>query len=87
MEGGPYKVSAAMFPEYQGRLLMDTLIAAYNGLELPAHVVAPTLPITKDNLSEYYTQNGDNWDPNFEAVGKLPYGEPLREQLNWTQQP
>ena len=31
MEGGPYKVSAAMFPEYQGRLLIDAAIAAFNG--------------------------------------------------------
>ena len=83
MEGGPYKVSAAMFPEYQGRLLMDTLVAAFNGAKLPPHVVAPTLPITKDNLAEYYTQEGDNWVPNFEATGKLPYGDALKQQLNW----
>jgi ribose transport system substrate-binding protein len=83
LEGGPYKVSAAMFPEYQGRLLIDTLVAAYNGAKLPEHVVAPTLPITKDNLSQYYTQEGDNWTPNFEATGKLPYGDDLKAQLNW----
>ena len=35
MEGGPYKVSAAMFPEYQGRLLIDAAIAAFNGAKLP----------------------------------------------------
>jgi ribose transport system substrate-binding protein len=87
MEGGPYKVSAAMFPEYQGRLLMDTLVAAYNGVKLPDHVVAPTLPVTKDNLSQFYTKDGDNWVPNFEATSKLPYGDVLRQQLNWTQQP
>jgi ribose transport system substrate-binding protein len=83
MEGGPYKVSAAMFPEYQGRLLMDTLVAAYNGAKLPKQVVAPTLPITKDNLAQYYTLDGDNWKPNFEATGKLPYGADLKKQLNW----
>ena len=42
MEGGPYKVSAAMFPEYQGRLLIDAAIAAFNGAKLPAHIVAPS---------------------------------------------
>ena len=35
-QGGPYKVSAAMFPEYQGRLLIDAAIAAFNGTALPA---------------------------------------------------
>ena len=72
MEGGPYKVSAAMFPEYQGRLLIDAAIAAFNGAKLPAHIVAPSPPITKDNLAEYYTKDGDNYVPNFEAMAKLP---------------
>ena len=83
MEGGPYKVSAAMFPEYQGRLLMDALVAAYNGVKLPEKVTAPTLPMTKDILSQYYTLEGDNWVPNFEATGKLPYGDALKKALNW----
>ena len=72
MEGGPYKVSAAMFPEYQGRLLIDAAIAAYSGAELPAHIVAPSLPVTKDNLAEFYTKDGDNYLPIFEAMAKLP---------------
>src|SRR3712207_3022257 len=49
MEGGPYKVSAAMFPEYQGRLIIDAGVAALNGVELPAHIVAPTLAMTAEN--------------------------------------
>jgi len=72
MEGGPYKVSAAMFPEYQGRLLIDAAIAAYSGAKLPAHIVAPSTPVTKDNLAEYYTKDGDNYLPIFEAMAKLP---------------
>jgi ABC-type sugar transport system substrate-binding protein len=39
-EGGPYKVSAAMFPEYQGRLLIDAGVAAFNGVQLKAHTIA-----------------------------------------------
>lgn len=46
-EGGPYKVSAGMFPEYQGRLIIDASIAAFNGAPLPDHIVAPTTPDRK----------------------------------------
>jgi len=71
-QGGPYKVSAAMFPEYQGRLLIDAAIAAFNGAKLPAHIVAPSTPITKDNLAQFYTKSGDTYAPNFDAMAKLP---------------
>lgn len=69
--GGPYKVSAAMFPEYQGRLIIDAGIAAFNGVELPAHIVAPTAPVTADNLGDYYTQEGDAYAPNFDAIAAI----------------
>jgi hypothetical protein len=54
-------------------------------VKLPEKVTAPTLPMTKDILSQYYTLEGDNWVPNFEATGKLPYGDDLKKQLNWNQ--
>ena len=69
--GGPYKVSAAMFPEYQGRLLIDAGVAALNDVELPEHIVAPTTPVTADNLGEYYTQEGEEYVPNFEAISQI----------------
>lgn len=72
MEGGPYKVSAAMFPEYQGRLLIDAAIAAYNGVELPEKIVAPSLPMTAEILADYYTLNDDGtYTPNFEAISSI----------------
>lgn len=71
MEGGPYKVSAAMFPEYQGRLLINAAVAAFNGLAMPAHIVAPSTPITMDNLGDFYTQSGDEWVPNFETTAAI----------------
>jgi ribose transport system substrate-binding protein len=70
-EGGPYKVSAAMFPEYQGRLLIDAGVAAFNDVELPPHIVAPTAPVTADNLGDYYTQEGDAYTPNFDAIAAI----------------
>ncbi|MBC7812653.1 MAG: sugar ABC transporter substrate-binding protein [Burkholderiales bacterium] len=73
LEGGPYMVSAAMFPEYQGRLLIDSAVAAFNGVELPAHLIAPSLPVTADNLADYYTQNEDGtFTANFDAISELP---------------
>jgi ribose transport system substrate-binding protein len=71
LQGGPYKVSAAMFPEYQGRLMIDAGVAAFNGVSLPKHIVAPTLAMTKDVLSQYYTQQGDTFTPNFDAISKI----------------
>ena len=71
MEGGPYKVSAAMFPEYQGRLLINAAVAAFNGFAMPAHIVAPTMPVTKDNLETYYTKKGEEWVPNFDATAAI----------------
>lgn len=70
-EGGPYKVSAAMFPEYQGRLIIDAGVAALNGVELPAHIVAPTAAVTAENLGDYYTKEGDAYSPNFEAIAEI----------------
>lgn len=70
-EGGPYKVSAAMFPEYQGRLIIDAGVAALNGVELPAHIVAPTVAVTADNLGDYYTQEGDAYSANFDAIAEI----------------
>ena len=70
-QGGPYKVSAAMFPEYQGRLIIDAGVAALNGVELPAHIVAPTLAMTAENMGQYYTQEGDTYSPNFEEIATI----------------
>ena len=71
-EGGPYKVSAAMFPEYQGRLLIDAGVAAFNGVALPAHLIAPSTPVTADNLGTYYTKAEDGtYSANFDAIAGI----------------
>ena len=71
MEGGPYKVSAAMFPEYQGRMLIDAAVMAFNKQQLPQHTIAPTLAMTKELLTQYYTQQGEEWIPNFDAIARI----------------
>ncbi len=71
MEGGPYKVSAAMFPEYQGRLIIDAGVAAFNDVVLPPHIVAPTAAVTAENLGDYYAQEGEEYTPNFDAIAQI----------------
>jgi ribose transport system substrate-binding protein len=72
MQGGPYKVSAAMFPEYQGRLIIDAGVVALNGVELPAHIVAPTLAMTAENMGQYYTQGDDGtFSANFDEIATI----------------
>ena len=44
---------------------------AFNHAELPKHIVAPTLAMTKELLPNYYTKEGDKWVINFDAVGKI----------------
>jgi ribose transport system substrate-binding protein len=60
-----------MFPEYQGRLLINAAVAAFNGFPMPPHIVAPTTPVTKDNLEQYYTKQGEEWIPNFETTAAI----------------
>ena len=71
MEGGPYKFSGAMFPEYQGKLLINAAIIAFNGGELSEHTVAPTLGMSKELLPDYYTLEDGNWMPNFDNISKI----------------
>ena len=82
LEGGPYKVSAAMFPEYQGRLLIDAAVAAYNGVELPEKIVAPSLPMTAEILEDYYPMDEDgNFVPDFDVISEIEIEvvEPMME--------
>lgn len=69
--GGPYKVSAAMFPEFQGAMLARAAIAAYNDQDLPVHTVMPSTPVDVKTLNRYYAKSGSEYDLNFDAVAKL----------------
>lgn len=72
-DGGPFKVSTAIFPEYQGRLMIDAGVAAFNGVELPPQLVAPSMPLTIDNLHNYYTLDDDEaYELDFGAVSEIP---------------
>ena len=71
-EGGPYKVSAAMFPEYQGLLLINAAVAVFNGAQPPPQIFAPSLPMTLDNLFDYYTQEEDGtYTAHLDAIADI----------------
>ena len=71
-EGGPYKVSAAMFPEYQGLLLINAAVAVFNGVEPPPQIFAPSLPVTVDNLFDYYTAEDDGtYSANLDVISEI----------------
>ena len=71
-EDGPYKVSAAMFPEYQGLLLINSAIAVFNGAQPPPQIYAPSMPMTLDNLFDFYTQEEDgSYTAHLDAIAEI----------------
>jgi ribose transport system substrate-binding protein len=72
LAGGPFKASTAVFPEYQGRLMIDAGVASFNGIPLPEQIVAPSIPLTIDNIHNYYTEEDDTYELDFDAVAEIP---------------
>jgi ribose transport system substrate-binding protein len=72
LAGGPFKASTAVFPEYQGRLMIDAGVAAFNSVALPEQIVSPSIPLTVDNLHNYYTEEDDAFELDFDAVSEIP---------------
>lgn len=68
---GPYKASVAMFPDYVGVSLIDAALMAAKGEELPENYESGTIVITEENFSDFYTQDGDNYITNFDAIRTL----------------
>jgi len=61
-----------MFPDYVGAAIIDVAKMAADGEELPEIYSIPTTVITKDNFSEFYTDNGDDtFTTNFDAIDAL----------------
>ena len=71
LSGGPYKAAVAMFPDYVGVALIDAAVKAANGEELPDNYETGTVVITQDNFADFYTQDGDSYITNFDAVRAL----------------
>jgi ribose transport system substrate-binding protein len=69
--GGPYKAGLGMFPEYVGRTLIEQAKAVHDGKKVPERTITPATVLTADNLSQYYTKDGDDWKINYDAVKGL----------------
>ena len=55
------------------RLLIDAGVAAFNGIELPSHLVAPSVPMTANTVDDYYTlEDDETWTANFGAISSIP---------------
>ncbi|MPZ82699.1 MAG: substrate-binding domain-containing protein [Actinophytocola sp.] len=69
--GGPYKAGLGMFPEFVGRTLIEQAKAVNEGKDVPERTVTPATVLTADNLSDYYTKDGDDWKIDYDAVEAL----------------
>lgn len=71
MEGGPYVAGLAMFPEYVGRTLVEQAQAVAEGEEIDERTVTPAAVVTAETIGDYYTQDGDDWEIDYDAVAAL----------------
>jgi len=72
MEGGPYKVEAAMFPEAVGYSCIDMAVKLYNNEEVPRHYVTPSYALTTENWNEFYSLEGEVRTINWHRVNAIP---------------
>ncbi len=72
MRGEALKVSQAMFPEYVGLRCLDGVIKLYDGQEVSARDVVPTIAMTAEKLEKYYPKKDGVWTPDFQAIAEIP---------------
>ena len=58
------------FPEYVGSVCVDAAVDAINGTAKEEYI-SPTTVIEKADFGTYFTEDGDSYKVNFEAVDKL----------------
>jgi len=72
LEGGPYKVEAAMFPEAVGYEAINMTVKLFNGESVPEHYVTPTLALTDKTWDDYYSLEGEERSINWDNINKIP---------------
>jgi len=76
------KVGLAMFPELIGPALVQAAILAYNGVELPPHIVTPVTVLTRDTLPQFYQREAGQWRIRADVAAErlpLPLVAPMAE--------
>jgi ABC-type sugar transport system substrate-binding protein len=71
MQGGCWRASVAMFPEWVGLRCVDQAVRLFNGEKVKTHDVTPTLAVTKENLPNYYFHTDNVWIPNFKTIAGI----------------
>jgi ribose transport system substrate-binding protein len=72
LEGGPYKVEAAMFPEAVGYECINMAVKLFNNESVPEHYVTPTAALTPETWNDYYSLEGEVRTINWDTVNKIP---------------
>ena len=68
IEGNYITACLAMFPELVGPACIEAAIAVLNSQPLPTHLDTPFAVVTRDNLHQYYPQDGDSWSLSWKKV-------------------
>lgn len=68
---GPFKIEAAMFPEKIGFTAIDTAVALFNGEDVAEYVISPTTPLTLEDVSSFYSFDGESRQIQWDAVNAL----------------
>lgn len=72
LEGGPYRVEAAMFPEKVGYETIEMAVKLFNNEDVPYHYVTPTFALTPETWTKYYTLKGEVRQINWKTVNAIP---------------
>ncbi|MDR0518665.1 MAG: substrate-binding domain-containing protein [Clostridiales Family XIII bacterium] len=67
----PIVAELAMFPDFVGACIVDASKKAVAGEDLPERYLTPTTMVTKETYGDFYTQEGDAWILDFDAVEAL----------------
>lgn len=67
----PVIAELAMFPDFVGASIIDAALAHKAGETLPERFLTPTTVVTADTYKDFYTQEGDKWVMNFDAIEAL----------------
>lgn len=62
------KAGLAMFPEIVGPTCIGAAIDAYNGVEMPAHLITPHAVLTPENFADVYQKRDNNWELSLNRV-------------------